>query len=77
MIASSQGERCIYGSLQNITALRTVERKLEEREFEFSKIVQTMRQGIWVGDAHNVCIYANQSLCDMTLYSREEIVGCE
>jgi len=65
----------LYGALQNITALRSTEKRLEQREFEFSQIVQTMRQGIWVGDAKNVCIYANQALCDMTHYTREEIVG--
>lgn len=73
--SSSDGSERLYGALQNITALRSTEKRLEQREFEFSQIVQTMRQGIWVGDAENVCIYANQALCDMTHYSREEIVG--
>ena len=65
----------IYGALQNVTELRTAKTRLEEREFEFSRIVQTMRQGIWVGDAEDVCIYANRALCEMTGYSREEVVG--
>ncbi len=65
----------LYCALQNITTLRSTEKRLEQREFEFSQIVHTMRQGIWAGDAENVCIYANQALCDMTHYSREEIVG--
>lgn len=65
----------VFGAVQNVTNLRTTEQKLEQREFEFSRIVQTMRQGIWVGDADDVCIYANQALCDMTQYTREEIVG--
>jgi PAS domain S-box-containing protein len=73
--ATKDGSDRLYGALQNITALRTTEKRLEQREFEFSQIVQTMRQGIWVGDAENVCIYANQALCDMTGYTREEIVG--
>lgn len=71
----SNGTLRLYGSLQNITALRETESRLVQREFEFSQIVHTMRQGIWVGDADNVCIYANTALCEMTGYSREEIVG--
>ncbi len=73
--STKDGSDRLCGALQNITALRSTEERLEQREFEFSQIVQTMRQGIWVGDAENVCIYANQALCDMTHYSREEIVG--
>jgi PAS domain S-box-containing protein len=69
------GRRTLFGALKNVTALRTTEQRLEEREFEFSQIVQTVRQGIWVGDSDNVCIYANAALCDMTGYTREEIVG--
>ena len=72
---SSDGRDRLYGALQNITALRTTEKRLQEREFEFSQIVQTMRQGIWVGDSENICIYANAALCEMTGYTREEIVG--
>ncbi len=72
---ADDGTRRLYGALKNVTELRTTEMRLEQREFEFSQIVQTVRQGIWVGDADNVCIYANKALCDMTGYTREEIVG--
>ena len=73
--SSGAGRATLYGALKNITDLRVTERRLEQREFEWSRIVQTMRQGLWVGDADNVCIYANQALCDVSGYSREEIVG--
>lgn len=69
------GSQQVYGALQNITELRRTQERLEEREFEFSKIVHTVKQGIWVGDRQNVCIYANAALCEMTGYTREEIVG--
>jgi PAS domain S-box-containing protein len=75
MKEGEDGSPRLYGALKNITELRETEQRLEEREFEFSRIVQTMRQGIWVGDGDGVCIYANQALCDMTGYTREEIVG--
>ena len=65
----------LYGAYQNITALRETQDRLAQREFEFSQIVQTVRQGIWVGDSSRVCIYANQALCDTSGYSRDQLVG--
>lgn len=65
----------IYGAYQDITELRETQNRLAEREFEFSQIVQTVRQGIWVGDSDGVCIYANRALCDLTGRSRDQFVG--
>ncbi|HKJ85091.1 MAG TPA: PAS domain S-box protein, partial [Spirochaetia bacterium] len=65
----------VYGAYQNITTLRQTQDRLAEREFEFSQIVQTVRQGIWVGDNDRVCIYANQALCDLSGYARDQLVG--
>jgi len=65
----------VYGAYQNITTLRETQDRLAEREFEFSQIVQTVRQGIWVGDSDQICIYANQALCDLSGYSRDQLVG--
>lgn len=65
----------VYGAYQNITELRATQDRLARREFEFSQIVQTVRQGIWVGDAEGICIYVNQALCDLTGYARDQLVG--
>jgi PAS domain S-box-containing protein len=65
----------LYAACQDITALRHVERRLEQRDLGFRQIVQTLRQGIWVGDTNSVCIYANQALCDMTGLTSEQMVG--
>ncbi len=65
----------VYGAYQNITTLRQTQDRLAEREFEFSQIVQTVRQGIWVGDSDDVCIYANQALCELSGYSRDQLVS--
>jgi PAS domain S-box-containing protein len=65
----------VYTALQDITALRSAEKELAEREFELSQVVQVMQQGVWVGDAEDVCIYANPVLCRLTGYDRDEIVG--
>jgi PAS domain S-box-containing protein len=67
----------VYGAYQNITELRRTQDRLAQREFEFSQIVQTVNQGIWVGDGENVCIFVNQALCELTGYPRDQLVGRE
>lgn len=65
----------VYGAYQSITELRETQQRLARREFEFSRIVQTVSQGIWVGDVDGVCIFANNALCELTGYGREQLVG--
>jgi PAS domain S-box-containing protein len=67
--------RQVYGAYQNVTELRETQGRLAQREFEFGQIVQTVRQGIWVGDSEDVSIYVNQALCDLTGYPRDQLVG--
>jgi PAS domain S-box-containing protein len=71
------GVERIYGAYQDISELRETQDRLAQREFEFAQIVQTVRQGIWVGDAEGICIYVNQALCDLTGYPRDQLVGSE
>ena len=73
--AAADRPALIYGAFQNVSELRPAGERLEQREFEFGQIVQTVRQGIWVADADGVCIYANPAICDMSGYTREELVG--
>jgi PAS domain S-box-containing protein len=65
----------LYAACQDISDLRQAEERLEQREFEFSRIVNTMRQGIWVSDADSVCIYVNDALVTMLGHPREDLVG--
>ncbi len=65
----------VYGAYQDVTALRTSQDRLPDRGFEFSQIVQTMPQGIWVGYSDGVCIYVNQALCDLSGRPRDHLVG--
>lgn len=65
----------LYAACQDVTDLRQAEATLEEREIELGRIVQTMQQGIWVGDADGVCIYVNEAVVEMTGYTRDELVG--
>ena len=76
-IAQKSRERAtrVYGSFQDVTTLRTLEQRLEDREFEFSQIVHRVQQGIWVADRDNLCMFANQAMCELTGYAREELVG--
>lgn len=75
VVSRSGAVERVYGAYQNITELRDTQDRLAQREFEFGQIVQTVRQGIWVGDSEGVSIYVNQALCDLTGYPREQLVG--
>lgn len=75
VLARNNSVEQVYGAYQNVTELRETQDRLAQREFEFGQIVQTVHQGIWVGDSENVCIYANQALCELTGYSRDQLVG--
>jgi PAS domain S-box-containing protein len=69
------GAIVIYGVLQNISRLRETQQELAQTRFEFARIVQEMRQAIWVNDADGVCIYANPAASELTGYELEELVG--
>jgi PAS domain S-box-containing protein len=75
ILSRGGGVEGVYGAYQNVTELRQTRDRLAEREFEFSQFVQTVNQGIWVGDSENVCIFVNQALCDLTGYGRDQLVG--
>ena len=68
-------ETLLYAACQDVTSLRQTEAELEERELELSRMVQTMRQGIWVGDSDGVCIFVNDTLTTLTGLNRDDLVG--
>jgi PAS domain S-box-containing protein len=71
------GARVIYGVFQDITRLRRTQDELAQTRFEFSQIVQRLRQSIWVSDADGVCIYVNQAFVTISGYPSEALIGQE
>ncbi len=41
----------------------------------YSRVVDTMAEGLVVADATGTLIYANEALCRLLGYAREELVG--
>lgn len=53
---------------------------IEERvqsDIRYSKLVDSMNDGFSIADLNGSMIYANDKLCEMLGYSREEIIGCK
>ena len=40
----------------------------------FRELVETMNEAVWVGDADERTVYANQRFCDLLEYSLDEII---
>ncbi|MBD2000355.1 PAS domain S-box protein [Leptolyngbya sp. FACHB-541] len=49
----------------------------DEGEQQFSNLVETMSDGFLIADHHNIYTYANDRICQMLGYERDEIVGHE
>jgi len=49
----------------------------DEGEQQFSNLVETMSDGFLIADNHNIYTYANDRICQMLGYERDEIVGHE
>lgn len=59
----------------DITERKRLEKALKESEKQYRILVETMNQGFSMIDENQVRIFANQRLCEMLGYEREDIVG--
>ncbi len=62
-------------SIRDITERKLAEESLKKSEQRFRMLVETMNEGLGVQDENGVIIYANDKLCEMLGYSRDELIG--
>ena len=65
----------IYGALRDISRRKRAEGKLRESEEKYRMLVETMNDGLAIGDENSVFVYVNNRFCDMLGYSDDELIG--
>lgn len=65
----------IYGAVQNINDRKLSRLALEESENKFSVAFNESPYALSIQDDNNIFIDVNQAFCDLTGYSKEEIIG--
>jgi PAS domain S-box-containing protein len=61
--------------IRDITANVSAQNKVKETEDRYKQIVELAKEGIWVVDEDSNTVFANDSLCEILEYSKEEIQG--
>jgi PAS domain S-box-containing protein len=67
--------RIVVGTIQDITDRKRAEETLRNRERYLNAILQTTADGFWVIGAEGRVIEVNEAYCNMSGYSRAEILG--
>ena len=73
--AVEKKQRYFVMMVQDVTERKRTEEALRESESRYRTLVETMRDGVGVQDEKGLIVYANEGLCEMVGYSRQEIVG--
>jgi len=60
---------------EDITEKRQIEKALAEREKQFRMLIETMNDGLGIQDENGIITYVNDRICEMTGYSRPEMLG--
>ena len=69
------GSDYYVGFFRNIEARKFAERRLKKQEEKYRNIISDMNLGLLNIDLDHKIVYANQTFCDMTGYSMEELLG--
>ena len=69
------GSEYFVGFFRNIEARKLAERRLKKEEEKYRNIISDMNLGLLNIDLDHKIIYANQTFCNMTGYSTEELLG--
>jgi PAS domain S-box-containing protein len=64
-----------YLTYEDITKRKKMEEELRQSEERFRLLVETMRVGLSAIDGNGLITYANDQMCQMLGYSRDEIIG--
>jgi len=72
--SDGKAERML-GSHIDITERKRMEQSLRAGEQKYRVLIETMTEGVGVRDKDGRMVYANDALCELCGYSREEIVG--
>ena len=59
----------------DVTERKLAEQAVREKEHQYRTLVDTMSEGLAIQDADNILTYVNQSLCEITGYDRQELIG--
>jgi len=62
----------LIGTLQNITERKRTEIQLRQS----ARVFEHAHEGIMISDSNNAIIDVNKAFCELTGYSRDEIIGC-
>ncbi|MGV8074019.1 MAG: PAS domain S-box protein [Syntrophobacteraceae bacterium] len=73
--AKTQAEKAVDDLQREISERKVAESALQKSEQRFRGFVETMNEGLGVTDENEVITYANDRLCEMLGYSREELIG--
>jgi PAS domain S-box-containing protein len=62
--------------LRYLKKQRQAEKQLRKSEEEYKSLFEQAADGILIGDEAGIIVDANQSMCEMTGYMKDELIGC-
>jgi diguanylate cyclase (GGDEF)-like protein/PAS domain S-box-containing protein len=72
---AANGEEVLEGTVVDITDRKLAENALRESEARYRTLIERMREGVAQKDPAGILQFVNAGFCEMTGYSREELIG--